>query len=88
MLTVDVKVKKYQERCSREGLTFVAIVVDNFDGWYSTALQTLSKLGRQLARVAGREEDETVRHLRQRLTVVLVRDNMNILYRKTIYLVS
>ena len=32
-----------------------------------------------MARVSGREEDETVRHLSQRLSVVLIRNNMNML---------
>ena len=43
------------------------------------ALKTLAKLGRQLARVVGRDENDTVRHLRQRMSVVLVRDNMQML---------
>ena len=75
----DVKMKKYQERCSKEGLEFVAMAVDTFGGWHPAALQILSKLGRQLGRVTGREEEETVRHLRQRLAVVLVRDNVNMM---------
>ena len=75
----DVKMKKYQERCSKEGLEFVAMAVDTFGGWHPAALQMLSKLGRQLGRVTGREEEETVRHLRQRLAVVLVRDNVNMM---------
>ena len=43
----------------------------------------LSKLGRQLGRVTGREEEETLRHLRQRLAVVLVRDNMDMMLSRT-----
>jgi hypothetical protein len=73
----DAKIKKYKERCSKEGLEFVAMAADTFGGWHPAALQILSKLGRQLGRVTGREEEETVRHLRQQLAVVLVRDNMN-----------
>ena len=73
------KIRKYQERCSSEGLEFVALAVDTYGGWHPAALVVLSKLGRQLARATGREEGETVRHLRQRLSVVLVRDNMNML---------
>ena len=69
---------KYQERCSKEGLEFAPMAVDTFGGWHPAALKTLSKLGRQLAQVSGREED-TVRHLRQRLSVVIVRDNMAML---------
>ena len=73
------KTRKYHERCNREGIEFSAMAVDTFGGWHPEALKILSKLGRQLARVSGREEDETVRHLRQRLSVVLVRDNMAML---------
>ena len=32
-------------------------------------------LGRQLARNLGKDEDEVVRHLRQRLGVLIARDN-------------
>jgi hypothetical protein len=70
------KLRKYEERCAAEGLVFVPLAVDSFGGWHAVALDTITKLGRQLARVVGRAEDETVRHLRQRLAVLLVRDNM------------
>ena len=72
----DGKVRKYGVRCTAENLVFAPLAVDSFGGWHKEALELLSKLGRQLARVVGRGEDETVRHLRQRLAVVLVRDNM------------
>ena len=38
-------------------------------------LATITKLGRQLARNLGKDEDEVVRHLRQRLGVLIARDN-------------
>ena len=38
-------------------------------------LKTITRLGRQLARNLGKDEDEVVRHLRQRLGVLIVRDN-------------
>ena len=72
----DGKVRKYGVRCTAENIVFAPLAVDSFGGWHEAALELLTKLGRQLARVVGREEDETVRHLRQRLAVVLVRDNM------------
>ena len=76
-------VRKYQERCSKEGLGFTSMIVDTFKAWHPAALEILSKLGRQLARVAGREENGNESHLRQRLAVVLVRDNMNMLLGRT-----
>ena len=40
------------------------------------SLEALIKLGRQVARQTGKEEEETVRQLRQRVAVLLVRDNV------------
>ena len=39
----------------------------------------IAKLGRQLARQLGKEEEEVTRQLRQRLSVLLTRDNMAML---------
>jgi hypothetical protein len=73
------KMRKYHGRCEREGLTFIPMVVDTLGGWHPAALQVITKLGRQVARAVGKEEGETVRQLRQRLAVLLVRDNMAML---------
>ena len=48
-------------------------------GYTKEALESISKLGRQLARVVCRDEGETVQHLWQWLGVVLLRDNINML---------
>ena len=61
------KVKKYGERCERERMVFVPVAVDTLGGWHKEALEVIRKLGHQLARVLGRDEGETVQHLRQRL---------------------
>ena len=73
------KVRKYWERCEREGISFLPLAMDTFGGYHKEGLQTLTKLGRQLARAVGREESEVVRHLRQRVAVLLVRDNVAML---------
>jgi hypothetical protein len=62
--THEAKVRKYGDRCATEGLDFVPLAVDSFGGWHEVALQTLTKLGRQLARVVGKPEAEQVLHLR------------------------
>ena len=79
----EAKVRKYGERCSQEGITFVPLAVDTFGGWHQSALEVLSKLGRQLARANGKREEEVVSHLRQRIAVVLVRDNVSMLLSRT-----
>ena len=46
---------------------------------YQTIVEAINKFSRQLIRVVGWNEGETVQHLRQRLGVVLLRDNVNLL---------
>ena len=73
------KVRKYEERCANEGITFTPLAVDTLGGWHPVALAAITRLGRQLARNVGKEEVDCIRHLRQRLAVLLVRDNVALL---------
>ena len=66
---------QYEARCSAEAITFLPLAVDTFGGWHKVGLKTITRLGRQLARNLGKDEDEVVRHLRQRLGVLIVRHN-------------
>ena len=50
--------------------------VDISGGWHPSALATIKKLGCQLARNVGREDTEVARHLRQRISILLERDNV------------
>ena len=62
---------------SADATTFLPLAVDTFGGWHNVGLKTITRVGtrRQLARNLGKDEDEMVRHLRQRLGVLIVRDN-------------
>ena len=73
------KVARYANRCEEEGMVFAPLAVDTLGGWHVSALAVIDKLGRQLARAVGRDEAATVLHLRQRLGVVLLRDNVSLL---------
>ena len=73
------KLRKYAEDCAKEGLAFQPMAVDTFGGWHEEALGLITQLGRALARSVGREDGEQVRHLRQRLGITLVRDNVAML---------
>ena len=79
----NVKVRKYEERCAAEGISFVPLAVDTLGGWHPSALPIITRLGRQVASNVGREGDEVVRHFRQRLGVLLVRDNVAMLCGRT-----
>ena len=77
------KCRKCEDRCAAEGITFLPLAVDTLGGWHFAALDTINRLGRQMARNVGREDKEVVRHLRQRLSVLLVRDNVGMLCTRT-----
>ena len=64
------KLRKYEARCSAEAITFLHLAVDSFGGWHKVGLQTITRLGRQLARNLGKDEYEVMRQLRQRLGVL------------------
>ena len=61
---------------------FIPLVVDTFGGWHKDSLEVITKLGRQVSRQTGKE-DEIVRQLRQRVAILLVRDNVNMFDSRT-----
>ena len=79
----NLKMAKYDDRCAAESICFIPLAVDTFGGWHGAALDAIVKLGRQLARHLGKEEEEVTRQLRQRLSILLTRDNMAMLGSRT-----
>ena len=79
----QAKMARYGERCDQEGIVFVPLAVDTFGGWHPAALEVLIKLGKQVARQTGKEEEVAVRQLRQRVSVLLTRDNMAMMGSRT-----
>jgi hypothetical protein len=77
------KMTKYFRDCDREGIQFFPIVVEALGGWHSDAAAAVSKLARQLASHTGREEEETTRHLFQRLSLLLMRGNAALILNRT-----
>ena len=56
----QIKVGKYSERCEAEGIVFISLVLKTFGGWRKDSLEVVTKLGRQVSRQTGKEEDEIV----------------------------
>ena len=61
--------------CRREGMVFIPLPVETLGGWHDQAVQQVKKLRAALSRHTGQEESEAIRHLFQRLSVLLVRGN-------------
>ena len=73
------KCRDYQEACEREGITFIPLPVETLGGWHKKAVEQLKKIARAQARNTGKEEEEAIRHLFQRLGVLLVKGNAALL---------
>ena len=71
----DRKMRKARDYCAREGIVFVPLPVESLGGWHEAAVVQIKRIGRALARNTGKDEDEAVRHLFQRLGVLVARGN-------------
>ena len=77
------KMTKYFDACKAQGLHFLPLVVETLGGWHPQAISAFTRLGRQLARQTGREEDQTTRHLFQRLAILLMKGNAALILSRT-----
>ena len=66
---------KYYHACDREGIHFAPLAVESLEGWHTEAMKAISKLGRQLANHTSGDEEETIRFLFQKLSILLMRGN-------------
>ena len=73
------KWSKYGPQCEAEGLTFVPLPTDTFGAWHDLAAKHLRKLGSALSQATGTEESTIIKHIFERLSVLIVRGNMSLL---------
>jgi hypothetical protein len=73
------KCRDYLAACQREGIAFIPLPVETLGGWHPKAVLQIKKLARAQARTTGKDEDEAIRHLFQRLAVLLVKGNAALL---------
>ena len=73
------KVARAGEPCRQAGLAFIPLAADTLGGWHSVATKQVTKLATAQARHTGEAEDVTVRLLRQRLSLLLMKGNSALL---------
>ena len=73
------KWNSYGPACEREGMNFVPLPVDVFGAWHEVAIKHLKKLGATLARATCGDDSITIQHLFQRLGILLVKGNVNLI---------
>ena len=61
--------------CATEGIAFQPLPVEVLGGLHEVSVMTIKKLGEALARAGGQGEQEVVRHLFGRISVLLMHGN-------------
>ena len=75
---------KYSEACAAEGVCFQPLPFEVLGGVHDAAVGVIKKLGQALARSGGLDENETVRHLFGRLSILLMRGNAALVLSRTV----
>ena len=73
------KMAKHGEGCRLAGLVFIPLPVETLGGWHEETVTQVKRLGSALARHTGQEESEAIRHVAQRLAVLLAKGNAALL---------
>ena len=73
------KMNKHGEPCREAGLVFFPLPVDTLEAWSETMVEQVKRMGSALARNRGEDDSEVIRHLSQRVAVVLARLNASML---------
>ena len=70
---------KHGESCREAGLSFCPLPVDTLGAWSNTMVEQVKRMGSALARNRGEDDSDVIRHLTQRVAVVLARLNASML---------
>ena len=70
---------KHGEGCRLAGIVFIPLPVETLGGWHEQTVAQVKRLGSALARHTGQEESEAIRHVGQRMAVLLAKGNASLL---------
>ena len=77
--TFERKMMKHGEPCREAGLSFCPLPMDTLGAWSESMVTQVKRMGSALARNRGEDESEVIRHLSQRVAVVLAKLNASML---------
>ena len=73
------KWQKYGDACDREGISFLPAPVEVLGRFHEATVGLVKRLGESLARAGGQDERDVIRHLFQRLSVLLIRGSSSLI---------
>ena len=74
----QMKWSKYGEAWENEGICFIPLPIDSMGCWHDRAIADIKKLGSAMGRFSGEEDSEAIRHVFQRLALLLAKGNSSI----------
>ena len=69
------KMTKSWAACNAQGIVFTPLAAESLGAWHPVAIAEVVKLGKAYARHTGEEEQSSIQHLFQRLSVALMKGN-------------
>ena len=69
------KMAKSWDACNAQGIVFTPLAAESLGAWHPVAIAEVAKLGRAYALHNGEEEQTSIQHLFQRLSVALMKGN-------------
>ena len=57
------------------GVVFTPLPMETLGGWHDVTVQEVRKIGSALSRHTGGEEGEVIRHIVQRMSILLIKGN-------------
>ena len=73
------KCRQTLEACLEEGIAFIPLPIETLGGMHPTTVFELKRIARAQARAKGQEDEEAIRHLFQRISVLLMKGNTALL---------
>ena len=75
----DRKVAKHGELCQQSGVVFTPLPLETLGGWHDITVKEVKKIASALSRQTGANESETISHVIQRMSVLLIKGNAALL---------
>ena len=77
------KMNKAKDLVEAENHSFHPLIIETYGGWHPESELVIRELARRMAANLKRDEEETIRHVFQRLSMLLVRGNATLFSRRT-----
>jgi hypothetical protein len=73
------KMAKHFDDCEEANIHFIPLIAETLGGWEQDAIITIKRVGHLMAQRLGSPPSTSIKHLFQRLAVVLQRGNANLI---------